>query len=117
MHERPGFHVYRRSGAFGPARVVPQAIAATSDEAALALLAGAAVDFQLATLIAVEDTDALGGADTPRESAGTITRHERPRRGRIEIDINVNIGGEGGAMGNLTPAGGPTSSRPYPGRP
>jgi len=91
--ERPGFHVYRRTGAFGPARVVPQAIAATSDEAALALLAGAAVDFELATLIATDDAAALAGEDTPGAFAGTITRFERPRRGRIEIDIAASEGG------------------------
>ena len=84
--ERPGFHVYRRTGALPPARLVANAVVATSDPAGLATLGGGLVEPAHQTLLAPEHADHPGLALRATE-AGTITRIERPARGRIEIDV------------------------------
>lgn len=86
--ERPGFCVYRRSGAFAPARVVRTALSVPDDEAGLELLAAGAVDLTQATVLAPEHAHrARSFADAPPQDAGRIAKIERPERGRIELEI------------------------------
>jgi hypothetical protein len=88
--ERPGFHVYRRTGALGPARLVPTALVATSDQAGLDLLRTGGVDFARATLIAPEHADAaLGRAG----SGGRVEAVERPAGNRIVVRLADCAGG------------------------
>jgi len=86
--ERPGFHVYRRSGCFGPARVVPAALVAASDEAALGALAGRLIDFERQTLLAPGSAPRSEARD-----AGALRLYERVRRGRIEVVVEDSTGG------------------------
>ncbi len=87
--ERPGFCVYRRSGAFAPTRLVREALPVPSDEEALELLAQRAIDLTRVTVLAPEHADrARSFADAPPEDAGRIARFERPTRGRVELEID-----------------------------
>jgi len=85
--ERPGLCVYRRSGAFGPARLVSQAVALASDEAALALLAQGGVDLSRATVLAPEHAALTREFAASSADPGRVARYHRPRNGRIEIEV------------------------------
>ena len=88
--ERPGFCVYRRAGALPPARLVPEAIAAAGDQAALAVLAAGVVAFDRQTLLAPEHAASVRAAS---ENAGELVRFERPARGRRLLEVRGSEGG------------------------
>ena len=94
--ERDGFCVYRRLGALRPARIVERAVVASGEEAGLLALAQRQVEFSTTTMLApgASITNAV-----PEEAAGAessaprIVRLERPRNGRIEVDVADARGG------------------------
>jgi len=94
--ERESFHVYHRSGALPPARIVSRSHLAGSDREVLDALVQGAVDFEKTTWIAPEF------ADTARAvPAGTFDPARRPRvravthpaRNRVRIEIDDADGG------------------------
>jgi hypothetical protein len=95
--ERPGFCVYRRSGALPVARIVPAALAGASDEQVVRALVAAGADPARATWIAPEHAAALAGVPVPDAGAdwqpGAITALERPARNRLALEIRGSRGG------------------------
>lgn len=91
--ERPGFCVYRRLGALPPARVVPTATLAASDEDALTRLS-AGLDPAATTLIAPEFAALVPRSDPPPDwRAGTVLGVEHPAKNRVRVRLADSGGG------------------------
>ncbi|MEW6073471.1 MAG: hypothetical protein AB1726_12885, partial [Planctomycetota bacterium] len=95
---RPGFHVYRRSGAFPSARIVPRAVASTSDAAALSVLHQRLLDPAAATVLAPEHSALAGETPPPAGTEsdwrpGRIERMRRPAKNRTEVLVWGSDGG------------------------
>ncbi len=92
--ERDGFHVYRRSGAWPPARVVPVGLPMASDELTLGQLRTRAVPASAATLVApafpVANSPSGVPADDFRPGALAV---ERPSPRRLDVRLTDSSGG------------------------
>ena len=94
LSERPGFCIYRRTGALPPARIVPTATQASSDEEVLAALSAPGVDFARTTLVAPEHAGRLPASTPPPGwRAGTIDAVEHPARNRVRVRVSDSQGG------------------------
>jgi hypothetical protein len=98
--ERPGFCVYRRTGALPPARLVPRARTAPDDESILAALTAPEAAFDAWTWIAPEDADGLPEDTDDHEeppatdawSPGEVTV-ERPAANHVRVRVQDSSGG------------------------
>jgi hypothetical protein len=90
--ERPGFRVYRRAGAFAPARGVPTALGADADEEVLRRLLAREIDLAESTLLAPEDGAGAGTVLSAAWQPGTIDV-ERPSRSRLRVRVQASGGG------------------------
>lgn len=92
--ERPGFCVYRRTGALPAARIVPRAEVGANDEAILAALAAPDADYAARTLLAAEDGARLPTFEAgPGWAPGTITAVEHPAKNRVRVSVSEASGG------------------------
>ncbi len=89
--ERDGFHVYRREGAHPPARVVAEAVPATTEEAAIGLLMASTIDTARQTLIVAE----VGKLPQPAPGAGggAVESVARPAKNRFDVRVAGGTGG------------------------
>ncbi len=84
--ERDGMHVYRRSGAFGPARFVSAAVTTAGGTATLTALRTRSVDLTTTTILADETTETNAPADA---APGTVRSFERPAPNRIRVEVEA----------------------------
>lgn len=91
--ERPGFHVYRRSGALERARLVGRAELAPSDAEAPALLASGSLDFSQSTLLSAQYGHRRSELCGEPRAPGRIVSFERPANNRIRVRVEDSQGG------------------------
>lgn len=91
--ERPGFNVYRRTGSFGPARVVRSALQATNDVPLLLALSQQFHDVGRLSLLAGEHATAPPEYGTPGDWVPGEIVVERPESGAVEIQVTGSSGG------------------------
>lgn len=94
--EEPGFHVYRRTGALPPARLVPEARTAPDEETIVGALVAPDARFDGWTWIAPDDADGLEPPSAVGSAAdwspGTLTV-ERPAANRVRVRVEDTSGG------------------------
>lgn len=94
LMERPGFCVYRRTGALPSARIVPRAVPATSDEEVVRALAARDADYGSRTWIAPEFAAQVSATSVDESwRPGTIASVERPARNRVLVRVEGSRGG------------------------
>ena len=91
--ESPGFHVYRRTGALPPARIVPALRPAPSEAEALATLVGGELDPDHAALVLADASPALEAAAPAGFEPGAIELVARPSRDRLDVHVWGSSGG------------------------
>ncbi|MEX1026106.1 MAG: hypothetical protein WD226_13610 [Planctomycetota bacterium] len=88
-YSAPGFHVYRRAGALGPARLVGTAVAATTDDVGIALLASGTIDPRVTCL--VPPGTATGAPTDVRAAARPVV--ERLTKSTLDVTLAASPGG------------------------
>ena len=94
--ERPSFHVYKRSGALPPARIVTRAHVVANDNETLEALVAGSIDFEQTTWVAAEYGDVVAGITSDSRSApdqARITSVEFPQRNRATVNVENADGG------------------------
>lgn len=93
VEARPGFQVYHRPGALGPARVVERGLSPGSDRVALELLTSGTLDPRTTTVLApgceLELPSPPEAATTPDGGPPATPRVSRPDPGHLLIDVEL----------------------------
>lgn len=92
VYESARFYVYKRSGAMGPARIVPAAMESKGADSGLKYIAGGAVNPRLATSLSSPTPPAARNFPADNFESGSI-EVERPAPNRFNVVVQ---GGQGG---------------------